>query len=143
MVCPAYNELVKKYGEETSEDWAAESAHMIKEHTEARGVISADITKHHGEVAKIITSHKMAWQKDFKVLAGFGVHCKLTVLADAAHAQNEQLFGTAEMESYYKSRHDFKYYVGGCIHIHIVCKGRDWGAETKAQALQWEQEEAF
>ncbi|KAF9503169.1 hypothetical protein BS47DRAFT_1369740 [Hydnum rufescens UP504] len=108
-VHPAYDELVKKYGGERSEDWAAESTRMVKEYTETREAITGDITKHGGEVAKIIASHKRAWQKDFRVLASFGVHCELTVLADnacspAAHAQNGQLFGTVEMESYYKSR---------------------------------------
>ncbi|KAF9514974.1 hypothetical protein BS47DRAFT_1361377 [Hydnum rufescens UP504] len=116
-VCPAYDELVKKYGGERSEDWAAESTCMVKEYTETREAITGDIAKHGGEVAKIIASHKRAWQKDFRVLASFGVHCKLTVLADnacspAAHAQNGQLFRTVEMESYYKSRRDFKSHVG-------------------------------
>ncbi|KAF9505184.1 hypothetical protein BS47DRAFT_1368268 [Hydnum rufescens UP504] len=106
---PAYDELIKKYEGEKSEDWAAESACLVKEYTETRAAISADITKHGGEVVKIIASHKRAWQKDFRALESFG---------------NGQLFGTAEMESYYKSR---------------VRKAE----EHKAQTLRREQEEAF
>ncbi|KAF9504084.1 hypothetical protein BS47DRAFT_1401758 [Hydnum rufescens UP504] len=145
---PAYDELVKKYGEK-SEDWAAESAHLVKEYTETRAAISADITKHGGEVAKIITSHKRAWQKDFRVLASFGVHCELTVLADnacspTAHAQNGQLFGTAEMELYYKSRHDFKSHIGDAYTFILSAKaGVRKAEEHKAQILRHEQEEAF
>ncbi|KAF9503046.1 hypothetical protein BS47DRAFT_1369831 [Hydnum rufescens UP504] len=148
-VRPAYDELVKKYGGEKSEDWAAESAHLVKEYTETRVAISADIAKHGGEVAKIIASHKRAWQKDFRALASFGVHCELTVLADnacspAAHAQNGQLFGTAEMESYYKSRCDFKSHIGDIYTFILSAKaGVRKAEEHKAQTLRHEQEEAF
>ncbi|KAF9504354.1 hypothetical protein BS47DRAFT_1401500 [Hydnum rufescens UP504] len=148
-VHPAYDELIKKYGGEKSEDWAAESACLVKEYTETRAAISADIAKHGGEVVKIITSHKRAWQKDFRALASFGVHCKLTVLADnacspAAHAQNGQLFGTAEMESYYKSRRDFKSHVGDTYTFILSAKvGVRKAEEHKAQTLRCEQEEAF
>ncbi|KAF9516088.1 hypothetical protein BS47DRAFT_1360647 [Hydnum rufescens UP504] len=148
-VHPAYDELIKKYGGEKSEDWAAESARLVKEYTETRAAISADITKHGGEVAKIIASHKRAWQKDFRALASFGVHCELTVLADnacspAAHAQNGQLFGTAEMESYYKSRHDFKSHVGDIYTFILSAKaGVRKAEEHKAQTLRHEREEAF
>ncbi|KAF9514009.1 hypothetical protein BS47DRAFT_1392759 [Hydnum rufescens UP504] len=48
IVRPAYDELVKKYGGEKSEDWAAESARLVKEYTETRAAISADIAKHGG-----------------------------------------------------------------------------------------------
>ncbi|KAF9502837.1 hypothetical protein BS47DRAFT_1403049 [Hydnum rufescens UP504] len=148
-VRPAYDELVKKYGGEKSEDWAAESARLVKEYTETRVAISADIAKHGGEVAKIIASHKRAWQKDFRALASFGVHCELTVLADnacspAAHAQNGQLFGTAEMESYYKSRRDFKSHVGDVYTFILSAKaGVRKAEEHKAQTLRREREEAF
>ncbi|KAF9512252.1 hypothetical protein BS47DRAFT_1394384 [Hydnum rufescens UP504] len=141
-VRPAYDELVKKYGGEKSEDWAAESARLVKEYTETRAAISADIAKHGGEVAKIIASHKRAWQKDFRALASFGVHCELTVLADnacspAAHAQNGQLFGTAEMESYYKSRRDFKSHVGDVYTFILSAKvGVRKAEEHKAQTLR-------
>jgi predicted SpoU family rRNA methylase len=148
-VRPAYNELVQKHGGERSAEWAAESARMIMEHTEVKATISADIAKHGGEVAKVIASHKKAWQKDFKVLAGLGVHCELTVLADnacspAAHAQNGQLFGTAEMESYYKSRRDFKSHVGDAYTFILAAKaGFREAEEHKTQVLRREREEAF
>ncbi|KAF9509934.1 hypothetical protein BS47DRAFT_1396453 [Hydnum rufescens UP504] len=148
-VRPAYDELVKKYGGERSEDWAAESTHMVKEYTETREAITGDIIKHGGEVEKIIASHKRAWQKDFRVLASFGVHCELTVLADnacspAAHAQNGQLFGTVEMELYYKSRHDFKSHVGDIYTFILSAKaGVREAEEHKARTLRHEQEEAF
>ncbi|KAF9508702.1 hypothetical protein BS47DRAFT_1365783 [Hydnum rufescens UP504] len=77
---PAYDELIKKYGGEKSEDWAAESARLVKEYTETRAAISADIAKHGGEVAKIIASHKRAWQKDFRALASFGIMPALPLL---------------------------------------------------------------
>ncbi|KAF9508117.1 hypothetical protein BS47DRAFT_1398084 [Hydnum rufescens UP504] len=148
-VRPAYDELVKKYGGERSEDWAAESTRMVKEYTETREAITGDIAKHGGEVAKIIASHKRAWQKDFRVLASFGVHCKLTVLADnacspAAHAQNGQLFGTVEMELYYKSRRDFKSHVGDVYTFILSAKaGVREAEEHKARTLRHEREEAF
>jgi len=149
MVRPAYNELVEQHGGERSAEWAAESARMIMEHTETKATISADIAKHGGEVAKVIASHKKAWQKDFKVLAGLGVHCELTVLADnacsaAAHAQNGQLFGTGEMESYYKSRRDFQSHVGDAYAFVLSAKaGIRKLEEHKAQVSRWEREEAF
>ncbi|KAF9503381.1 hypothetical protein BS47DRAFT_1369569, partial [Hydnum rufescens UP504] len=122
---------------------------LVKEYTETRAAISADIAKHGGEVAKIIASHKRAWQKDFRALASFGVHCELTVLADnacspTAHAQNGQLFGTAEMELYYKSRRDFKSHVGDIYTFILSAKaGVRKAEEHKAQTLRREREEAF
>ncbi|KAF9520072.1 hypothetical protein BS47DRAFT_1357794 [Hydnum rufescens UP504] len=124
-VCPAYDELVKKYGGERDQ-----------------GGNNWRHCKAWGEVAKIIASHKRAWQKDFRVLASFGVHCKLTVLADnacspAAHAQNGQLFRTVEMELYYKSRHDFKSHVGDAYTFILSAKaGVREAEEHKAQTLK-------
>ncbi|KAF9505757.1 hypothetical protein BS47DRAFT_1367820 [Hydnum rufescens UP504] len=138
-VHPAYDELVKKYGGERSEDWAAESTRMVKEYTETREAITGDIAKHGGEVAKIIASHKRAWQKDFRVLASFGVH--YNACSPAAHAQNGQLFRTVEMESYYKSRRDFKSHVGD-IYIFILSAkaGVREAEEHKAQTLRRKRE---
>lgn len=149
MVRPAYNELVKKHGGEDSEEWAAESARMIMEYTETKASISTEIAKHGGDVAKVIATHKKAWKKDFQVLAGLGVHCELTVLSEnasspAAHAQHGQLFGTAEIESYYKSRRDFASHVGDAYTFILSAKAgvRDV-EEHKARVSQWEREEAF
>ena len=72
------------------------------------------------------------------------MHCELTVLADnvcspAAHAQNGQLFGTVEIESYYKSRHDFKSHVGDAYMFILSAKaGVREAEEYKAQALRQE-----
>ena len=149
IVRPAYNELVKEHGGEGSEEWAAESARMIMEHTEAKAAISADIAKHGGEVAKVMVSYKKSSLKEFKHLAGLGVHCELTMLVDnacspAAHAQNGQLFGTAEMESYYKSRRDFKSHVGDAYTFILSAKAGTREVEQhKAQVSRQEREEAF
>ncbi|KAF9506073.1 hypothetical protein BS47DRAFT_1399785 [Hydnum rufescens UP504] len=97
-VHPAYDELVKKYGGEKSEDWAAD---------------------------------QLAWLRN-------------NACSPAAHAQNGQLFGTAEMELYYKSRRDFKSHVGDVYTFILSAKaGVRKAEEHKAQTLRREREEAF
>jgi hypothetical protein len=121
---------------------------MILEHSQAKAVVTADIARHGGEVAKVMASQKKAWKRDFEVMSSLGVHCELTMLADnacspAAHAQNGQLFGTPEMEAYYKSRRDFKSHVGDAYTFILSAKGRAKEAdEHKSRVAQWEREEA-